>query len=73
MKISLKSLLFLFSYILICIGLLILAENQSTEQPIGLLFVAMVTTPFIISICGGLPIDCLQPERLINQNSSANE
>ena len=45
MKISLKSLLFLFSYILICIGLLILAENQSTEQPIGLLFVAMVTTP----------------------------
>lgn len=60
MKVPFKSLFFLFTYILICVGILVLSTRQSTPQPTGLLLVAMVTTPFIVSICGGLPVNCLQ-------------
>ena len=60
MKFSFTSIIFLFSYILICFGILILSTRQSIHQPTGLLLVAMVTTPFIVSISGGLPIDCLK-------------
>ena len=62
MKVSFMSLFFLFSYILICVAILVLSTRQSTPQPTGLLLVAMVTTPFIVSICGGLPVNCLQQD-----------
>ena len=42
-----------------CVGVLILARRESTIQPIGLLIVAMVFTPLIISIVGGLRLDSL--------------
>ncbi len=42
-----------------CVGVLILARRESTIQPIGLLVVAMVFTPLIISIVGGLRLDTL--------------
>ena len=73
MNITLKSTLFIFSYILICFGLLVFAEHQSTEQPIGLLLVAMVTSPFVISICGGLPIDCLRLGGSVNQDTKVDD
>ena len=41
------------------VGVLILARHESTIQPIGLLVVVMVFTPLIISIVGGLRLDCL--------------
>tara|TARA_B100001063_G_C16606168_1_gene473351 strand:- start:99 stop:311 length:213 start_codon:yes stop_codon:yes gene_type:complete len=44
-------------YILMCAGVLVLATQQSIPQPIGLLVVAMVMTPVIVSVCGGLPVD----------------
>ena len=60
MKVSFRALFYLFTYIAICVGILILATRQSTQQPVGLLVVAMVTTPLIVSICGGLPVNCLE-------------
>ena len=54
-----KAFLFLIAYISMCVGVLILARHESTIQPIGLLVVAMVFTPLIISIVGGLRLDCL--------------
>ena len=52
-----KIILFATLYILMCAGVLILATQQSIPQPIGLLVVAMVMTPVIVSVCGGLPVD----------------
>ena len=60
MKVSFRSLLFLTIYIIVCTGVLVLSSRQSIPQPTGLLVVAMVVTPLIVSICGGLPIDCLR-------------
>ena len=52
-----KIILFATLYLLMCAGVLVLATQQSIPQPIGLLVVAMVITPVIVSVCGGLPID----------------
>ena len=52
-----KIILFATLYILMCAGVLILATQQSIPQPIGLLVVAMVMTPVIVSVCGGLSVD----------------
>jgi len=52
-----KIILFATLYILMCAGVLVLATQQSIPQPIGLLLVAMVMTPIIVSVCGGLPVD----------------
>ena len=52
-----KIILFATLYLLMCVGVLVLATQQSIPQPIGLLVVAMVMTPVIVSVCGGLPID----------------
>ena len=52
-----KIILFATLYILMCAGVLVLATQQSIPQPIGLLVVAMVMTPIIVSVCGGLPVD----------------
>ena len=54
-----KAFLFLIVYISMCVGVLILARHESSIQPIGLLVVAMVVTPLIISIVGGLRLDFL--------------
>ena len=54
-----KVYLFSTAYISMCVGVLILARRESTIQPIGLLIVAMVFTPLIISIVGGLRLDSL--------------
>ena len=54
-----KAYLFSTAYISMCVGVLILARRESTIQPIGLLVVAMVFTPLIISIVGGLRLDSL--------------
>ena len=54
-----KAFLFLTAYISMCVGVLILAQNETTNQPVGLLIVAMVFTPLIISIVGGLRLDSL--------------
>ena len=52
-----KVILFATLYILMCAGVLVLATQQSIPQPIGLLVVAMVMIPVIVSVCGGLPVD----------------
>ena len=49
-----------------CVGVLILASQQSIPQPIGLLVVAMVMTPIIVSVCGGLPLDFMNPKPRTN-------
>jgi hypothetical protein len=54
-----KAFLFSIAYMSMCVGVLILARHESTIQPIGLLVVAMAFTPLIISIVGGLRLDCL--------------
>ena len=54
-----KAYLFSTAYISMCVGVLILARRESTIQPIGLLIIAMVFTPLIISIVGGLRLDSL--------------
>ena len=68
MKISLKIILFATLYILMCVGVLVLATQQSIPQPIGLLVVAMVMTPVIVSVCGGLPVDFMS----VNQSNKTN-
>ena len=66
MNTSFKSLLFLLGYVVICLGILVLAKRESSPQPVGLLLVAMATTPLIISICGGLPTDCIKRLNWLN-------
>ena len=58
-----KIILFLTLYILMCAGVLILATQQSIPQPIGLLVVAIVITPVIVSVCGGLPVDFMSEKQ----------
>ena len=60
MKSTLKTIMFSTFYILMCGGALAQAVHESTKQPIGLLVVAMVMTPIIVSICGGLPVDFMK-------------
>ena len=60
MKGLLKPGFFLAIYVLMCFGVLVLAIHESTAQPIGLLVVAIVMTPIIVSICGGLPVDFMK-------------
>ena len=55
-----KIILFATLYLLMCAGVLVLATQQSIPQPIGLLVVAMVMTPVIVSVCGGLPVDFMR-------------
>ena len=52
--------MFYIFYILICGGALAQAVRESTKQPIGLLVAAMVMTPVIVSIYGGLPVDFMK-------------
>ena len=72
MKISLKTTLFATLYILMCVGVLVLAIQQSIPQPIGLLVVAMVMTPVIVSVCGGLPVDFMSAKQE-RKSSAASE
>ena len=60
MKSTLKAIMFSSFYILMCGGALAQAVHESTRQPIGLLVAAMVMTPVIVSICGGLPVDFMK-------------
>ena len=60
MKSSLKIIFVLTVYILMCSGVLFVATHESTSQPIGLLVLAMVMTPVLVSIYGGLPIDFIK-------------
>ena len=63
-----KIALFATLYILMCAGVLILATQQSIPQPIGLLVVAMVMTPVIVSVCGGLPVDFMSVKQDVKTN-----
>ena len=60
-------------YILMCAGVLVLGAQQSIPQPIGLLVVAMVMTPVIVSVCGGLPVNFMSIKQAgkINVTSEA--
>ena len=58
-----KIILFATLYVLMCAGVLILATQQSIPQPIGLLVVAMVMTPVIVSVCGGLPVNFMSAKQ----------
>ena len=62
MKNKVKIISFFTLYVLMCFGVLILATRESIPQPIGLLVVAMVMTPVIVSVCGGLPVDFMKPK-----------
>jgi len=42
-----------------CVLALFQATRESTPQPIGLLIVAMVMTPVLVSIIAGLPVNCM--------------
>ena len=75
MKQSLK-IIFIFSlYTLMCSGVLIIANRESTRQPIGLLVVSMALTPALVAIFGGLPVNFLEGKFKMNGNksSAANE
>ena len=63
-----KITLFATLYILMCAGVLVLATQQSIPQPIGLLVVAMVMTPVIVSVCGGLPVDFVNVKQASKTN-----
>jgi len=63
-----KITLFATLYILMCGGVLVLATQQSIPQPIGLLVVAMVITPVIVSVCGGLPVDFMSVKQASKTN-----
>ena len=63
-----KIILFATLYLLMCVGVLVLATQQSIPQPIGLLVVAMVMTPVIVSVCGGLPIDFMSLKQASKTN-----
>ena len=63
-----KIALFATLYILMCAGVLVLAIQQSIPQPIGLLVVAMVMTPVIVSVCGGLPVDFMSVKQDVKTN-----
>ena len=60
MKNSLKIIFFFSLYTLMCSSVLLIATRESTIQPIGLLVIAMVMTPIIVSIFGGMPLDVIK-------------
>ena len=62
MKNRVKIIFFFVLYVLMCLGILVLAARESIPQPTGLLVVAMVMTPIIVSVCGGLPVDFMKPK-----------
>ena len=66
-----KITLFVTLYILMCAGVLVLATQQSISQPIGLLVVAMVMTPVIVSVCGGLPVDFISVKQADKINATS--
>ena len=68
-----KIILFATLYLLMCVGVLVLATQQSIPQPIGLLVVAMVMTPVIVSVCGGLPIDFMSLKQVSKTNVASEE
>ena len=74
MKRSLKIIFVLSLYILMCGGVLIIANRKSTRQPIGLLVVSMALTPALVAIYGGLPVNFLEEKfkRKVDNNSTAN-
>jgi len=39
---------------------LLQATRESTPQPLGLLIVAMVMLPVLMSIIAGLPVNCMK-------------
>ena len=43
-----------------CGSVLLIATHKSTIQPIGLLVIAMVMTPIIVSIFSGMPVDIIK-------------
>ena len=43
-----------------CSSVLLIATRESTIQPIGLLVIAMVMTPIVVSIFGGMPVDVVK-------------
>jgi Na+/melibiose symporter-like transporter len=55
----LKPLLISLLYVISCALALLQATRESTPQPIGLLIVAMVMTPVLVSIIAGLPVNCM--------------
>ena len=63
-----KITLFATLYILMCAGVLVLATQQSIPQPIGLLVVAMVITPVIVLVCGGLPVNFISVKQANKTN-----
>jgi multisubunit Na+/H+ antiporter MnhC subunit len=71
MKRSFK-MIFIFSlYTLMCSGVLVIAIQESTRQPIGLLVVSMALTPVIVAIFGGLPVNFLEEKLNMNDDSSS--
>ena len=75
MKRSFK-IIFIFSlYALMCSGVLIIAIQESTKQPIGLLVVSMALTPVLVAIFGGLPVNLLEKKSNMNHDgiSTMNE
>ena len=71
MKRSLK-IIFIFSlYTLMCSGVLVIAIQESTRQPIGLLVVSMALTPVIVAIFGGLPLNFIEEKLNMNRDSSS--
>ena len=59
----LKSFIFFIGYIGICFGALYQAQRETTIQPLGLLVVAMVLTPLIVAIFGGLSLNALSNKK----------
>ncbi len=55
----LKPFLISLLYVSSCGLALLQATRESTPQPIGLLIVAMVMTPILVSIIAGLPVNCM--------------
>ncbi|MAF41538.1 MAG: hypothetical protein CL859_06740 [Cyanobium sp. ARS6] len=55
----LKPFLISLLYLISCALALFQASRESTPQPIGLLIVAMVMTPVLVSIIAGLPVNCM--------------
>ena len=54
-----------------CSGVLVIAIQESTRQPIGLLVVSMALTPVLVAIFGGLPVNFLEEKLKMNHDSSS--
>jgi len=55
----LKPVLISLLYVSSCVLALLHATRESTPQPLGLLVVAMVMAPMLVSIIARLPINCM--------------